>query len=214
MFTQFSHEFQTVSSAGEDTIYIDKRKGIAVNKEVFTGEVLAELGLKEEDLVEEKSIEVGNIFKLGTRYSAALGLTFRDEDGTEKPVVMGSYGIGLERLMGTVVETLSDEKGIVWPESVAPYSVHLLELSQGDAALRKIADELYRDLVASGVEVLYDDRDVRAGEKFADSELLGLPYRVIIGKNTTPDSIEVVRRADEEKKLISMKELLNGGFKQ
>ena len=202
MFSKFSHEFQTVSTAGEDTIYIDTEKRIAVNEEVMSDGILEELSLDRGKLVEAKSIEVGNIFKFGTRYSAPVGLTFKDEDGKDKPVVMGAYGIGLGRLMGTIVEVLCDEKGIVWPYSVAPFAVHLVELSQGDEAIKGAADQLYADLQNAGIEVLYDDRDVRAGEKFADSDLLGIPYRVIIGKNTIESEIEIVRRKDGGKKLV------------
>ena len=202
MFSKFSHEFQTVSTAGEDTIYIDTEKRIAVNEEVMSDGILEELSLDRGKLVEAKSIEVGNIFKFGTRYSAPVGLTFKDEDGKDKPVVMGAYGIGLGRLMGTIVEVLCDEKGIVWPYSVAPFALHLVELSQGDEAIKGAADQLYADLQNAGIEVLYDDRDVRAGEKFADSDLLGIPYRVIIGKNTIESEIEIVRRKDGGKKLV------------
>jgi prolyl-tRNA synthetase len=210
MFSKFSHEFQCVSTAGEDTIFIDTDKRIAVNEEVMTEEVLEELGLKRSKLVEAKSIEVGNIFKYGTRYSKALGLVYKDENGTDTPVVMGAYGIGLGRLMGTVVEVLCDDKGIVWPESVAPFKFHLVELSQEDAAIRAAADQLYGDMEAAGAEVLYDDRDVRAGEKFADSELLGIPYRIIVGKQTTEATIEIVERKSSARKSISREQLLAG----
>jgi prolyl-tRNA synthetase len=212
VFSEFSHEFQTVSSAGEDTIYIDTEKRIAVNKEVYSDSVLEGLGLDKAALVEAKSIEVGNIFKLGTRYAEALGLTYKNEQGEEKPVVMGSYGIGLVRLMGTVVEVLSDDNGIVWPESIAPYAIHLIHLSPGDEKTRIEADTLYADLVDRGVEVLYDDRDLRAGEKFADSDLLGIPYRVIIGKHSTDDAIEVVKRSDGSKANVSREKLLKGDY--
>ncbi|MES2135269.1 MAG: aminoacyl--tRNA ligase-related protein [Patescibacteria group bacterium] len=212
VFSKWSHEFQTVSDVGEDTIYIDMEKKIAVNKEVFTDEVLQELSLDRNVLVEKKSIEVGNIFKLGTRYSVPLGLSFKDEDGVEKPVVMGSYGIGITRLMGTVVEVLSDAKGIVWPESIAPFKIHLIELSQGNAEVRAFADSLYMDLLKAGVEVLYDERDVRAGEKFADSELLGIPYRVVIGKSATPDAVEITRRTDGKVNMITTDALLTGEY--
>jgi prolyl-tRNA synthetase len=212
VFSKFSHEFQCVSTAGEDIIYIDTEKRIAVNKEVYTNEVLADLSLEKGKLVEAKSIEVGNIFKLGTKYSEALGLKYKDENGKEMPVVMGSYGIGLERLMGTVVEVLSDEKGIVWPESIAPFAIHLVELSQGDENVRLAADTLYAELVDSGVEVLYDDRDVRAGEKFADSDLLGIPHRVIVGKTTTQQEVEIIRRKDGKKGMLSRESLLKGTY--
>ncbi|MEK7085018.1 MAG: aminoacyl--tRNA ligase-related protein [Patescibacteria group bacterium] len=157
-FSKFSDEFQTVSEAGEDTIYIHDEKRIAVNKEVHTDDVLAELGLKKEELREARSIEVGNIFPLGTRYSEAFGLTYKDERGEDKPVIMGSYGIGLGRLMGTVVEVLSDEKGIVWPDSIAPFRVHLVALAGQDEEVAKAADKLYGELLGRGVQVLYDDR--------------------------------------------------------
>ncbi len=212
VFSKFSHEFQCISPAGEDTIYIDTEKRIAVNKEVYSDAVLTDLSLDKESLVEAKSIEVGNIFKLGTKYAEALKLTFKGEDGKDMPVIMGSYGIGVERLMGTVVEVLSDEKGIVWPASVAPFAVHLVELSQGDERIRETADTLYSELVDRGIEVLYDDRDVRAGEKFADSDLMGIPYRVVIGKATTDQAIESVRRRDGMKSAISRAALLEGTY--
>lgn len=212
VFTKFSHEFQCISTAGEDTIYIDEEKRIAVNQEVLTDEVLKDLELDRAKLVEAKSIEVGNIFKLGTKYSSVLGLSFKDEHGKDNPVYMGSYGIGLVRLMGTIVEVLCDEKGIVWPESVAPYAVHLVELSQGDAEKKAFADELYIDLIKAGVEVLYDDRDARVGEKFADSDLIGIPYRVVVGKTTTPEAIEVVKRKSGEKNTLSRQEILAGAY--
>lgn len=209
VFSKWSHEFQTVSEAGEDTIYIDMEKRIAVNKEVYSDEVVTELGLAKEHLVEAKAIETGNIFKLGTKFSEPLGLSFKDETGAEKPVIMGSYGIGLGRLMATVVEVLADEKGIVWPESVAPFSYHLVELSNGDAAVNERANELYEAMTARGIDVLYDDREgVSAGEKFADSDLIGIPQRVVVGKKSTDNTLEVVRRATGEVLFMSRDELL------
>lgn len=203
VFAKYSHEFQTVCEAGEDIIHIDEANGIAINQEVFTDEVVADLGLRKEDLVQRKSIEVGNIFKLGTRFSEPLGLTYRDEDGSLKPVIMGSYGIGPGRLMGTIVELLSDDKGLVWPESVAPFKVHLISLGSDE-----LADDAYRALTEKGVEVLYDDRDVRAGEKFADSDLLGIPYRVVIGKRSAESGeAEVKRRTGEETEIVGISEL-------
>lgn len=196
IFSEFSEEFQTVSEAGEDTIYVDEEKHIAVNKEVMTDETLAKLGLEKKNLVEKKAIEAGNIFNLGTRFSEPLGLSYTDEAGAKKPVVMGSYGIGPTRLMGIIVETLSDDKGLVWPASVAPFAVHLVSLGHDDDEISKTADALYADLVKAGVEVLYDDRDVRAGEKFAESDLLGIPTRVVVGKDAVATGeFEVVDRA-------------------
>lgn len=209
IFSEFSEEFQTVSEAGEDTIYIDEEKRIAVNKEVMTDETLAKLGLEKGKLVEKKAIEAGNIFNLGTRFSEPLGLSYTDETGAKKPVVMGSYGIGPTRLMGIIVETLADEKGLVWPESVAPFAVHLVSLGHDGDDISKTADALYDDFVKAGVEVLYDDRDVRAGEKFAESDLLGLPTRIVVGKDAvTTGEFEVVSRATGEVTKKSRAEIL------
>ena len=207
IFSDFSEEFQTVSDAGEDLIYVHEGKRIAVNKEVYTDENLAKLGLNKDELVEKKAIEVGNIFTLGARFSEPLGLSYTAEDGTKKPVVMGSYGIGPTRVMGTIVETLSDEKGIVWPEAVAPYRFHLLNLLTDDSSF---ADALYQDLQKKGDIVLYDDRDARAGEKFADADLIGIPWRVIVGKETAASgAVELVNRATGETKKVSREELLS-----
>lgn len=179
-FSQFSHEFQAITDAGEDTIYVDEAKNIAVNKEVYTDEVLAELGLDKGALAEKRAVEVGNIFSLGTKFSEPFNLSYADESGAKKLVIMGSYGIGLGRLMGTIVETLSDDRGIVWPEAVAPFKAHLVWLPGTDETCAA-ADALYDALRAAGVETLYDDRpDIRAGEKFADADLLGMPYRIVV----------------------------------
>ncbi len=196
MFSKYSHEFQTITEAGEDIIYVNELKRVAVNKEVFNDEVLADLGMKRAEFVERRSVEVGNIFNLGTRFSDALGLKFKDESGKPTSVVMGSYGIGPGRVMGTIVESKSDEKGIVWPESVAPYGVHLIALYDEKGDVKKFADELYERLTKSGVEVLYDDRDVGAGEKFGDADLIGIPKRYVVSEKTTKiDSVEIKDRA-------------------
>jgi prolyl-tRNA synthetase len=207
-FSKFSHEFQTICPAGEDIIYIDKNKKIAINKEVLTDEVLNDLSVKKEDLVEEKAIEVGNIFKLGSKYSEPLGLVFTDEKGESKPVVMGCYGIGPGRVMGTIVETFADESGIVWPESVAPFRVHLV--SVGNSSEVSLACEvLYKKLNDLGIETLYDDRDLRPGEKFADSDLLGIPTRVVISEKTLEKSVlEVKNRKSGESKFESESDFL------
>ena len=210
IFSEFSEEFQTVSEAGEDTIYVDEKKHIAVNKEVMNEQALDKLGLNQEDLIEKKAIEVGNIFHLGTRFSEALGLTFKDETGASKPVIMGSYGIGPTRLMGTIVEVLSDEKGLVWPEAVAPFSYHLVSLGHDGDEVSKAADALYADLQKAGIEVLYDDRDLRAGEKFAESDLLGIPKRIVVGKDAvTTGLFEVVSRATGAVEKVSRDALLS-----
>lgn len=205
---EFSEEFQTVSDAGEDVIYVDESKGVAVNKEIYSDETLASLGLEKSSLKEAKSIEIGNIFNLGTRFSDALGLTYADADGKQQPVIMGSYGFGPPRVMGTIVEVLSDDKGIIWPESVAPFKVHLISLVPNEVTVA-YADALYEELTRAGVETLYDDRDARAGEKLADSDLLGIPMRVLIGKETVETGkVEVVDRKTGEVKRVPKGELV------
>ena len=202
-FSKYSHEFQTVTDAGEDIIYVHEAKKIAINKEVYTDEVLQDLGVTKEELVEKKAVEVGNIFSLGTKFSDAFELTYSDEKGEKNPVVMGSYGIGPGRLMGTIVETLSDEKGIIWPESVSPFKIHLILLAGKDDKARNFADKLYADLRAKNIEVLYDDRDARAGEKFADSDLIGIPHRVIVSdKALEQNKLEYKNRKTGEVKMI------------
>lgn len=207
MFSQFSHEYQTVCEAGEDTIYLDRKKKIAINEEVNTDEVLKDLGLNREDLEEVKAAEVGNIFTLKDKFSKPLELTFVDEDDEVKNVLMGCYGIGPSRLVGVITELLGDEKGLVWPDNIAPYKVYLIALGQ-DEEVAKAADELYKDLRASGVTVLYDDRDVRAGEKFADADLLGMPYRVVISSKTIEQGkIELKKRTESDATFITTDEL-------
>lgn len=201
-FSKYSHEYQTICEAGEDTIYIDEAKRLALNSEVYDDpKVYEATGIDKGSLREAKAIEVGNIFTLGTRFSEILGLSYKDAEGKSTPVFMGSYGIGPGRLMGTIVELLSDEKGLVWPEHIAPFGVHLVSLPVGRQAsgsdeVATVADELYANLKKNGVEVLYDDRDLRAGEKFAESDLLGIPKRIVVGRDAiATDAFEVVDRA-------------------
>jgi prolyl-tRNA synthetase len=177
-FAKYSHEFQTLSPVGEDKIYVHKAKNLAINEEVYNDEVLADLGIARDELVEESAGEVGNIFTLGTKFSDALDLNYTDEDGTSKRVIMGSYGIGPSRVMGLIAEHFSDDKGLVWPENIAPAKVYLVRIG-GEEAIAH-ADALYEELTAKGIEVLYDDRDERPGAKFADAELMGIPYRVTV----------------------------------
>jgi prolyl-tRNA synthetase len=208
-FSRFSDEFQTLSPAGEDIIYVDRKKKIAVNKEVYSDEVLKELGLNKEDMQEEKAIEVGNIFPLGIKYSQVLELSYKDEDGINKPVIMGSYGIGPGRLMGAIAEIFSDEKGIIWPKSVAPFGVHLIQIGKGDKT-RDASEKIYQKFQEEKIEVLYDDReDKTAGEKFAECDLIGVPLRVVVSERTLEkDSVEVKNRNDNENKLIKLNEII------
>jgi prolyl-tRNA synthetase len=211
-FSKYSHEFQTITAAGEDTVYLDEASGVALNKEVLNDEVLAQLNLKKDKLVEHKSIEVGNIFDLKTKYSKPFDLFFTDEKGEKHIVLMGCYGIGLGRLMGTVVEALSDDKGIIWPESIAPFALHLLSLGD-DEEVKKEADKTYESLSKAGVEVLFDDRaGVSPGEKFSDADLLGIPLRAVVSARSMKDlpsgGIEIKKRTEEKGKIVSLEELL------
>lgn len=203
-FSKYSHEFQTVTEAGEDIIYIDKEKNIAINQEVYIDEVIKDLGLDKEKMIKAKAVEVGNIFSLGYKFSEALNLTYKDESGKEELVYMGSYGIGPSRLMGAVAEILSDEKGMVWPESIAPFRVHLISLNKDEEA-----EKIYDELVGAGIEVLFDDRDVRAGEKFADSDLIGIPYRVVVSeKSLSQGGLEIKKRNQAESEIIAKEKIL------
>jgi prolyl-tRNA synthetase len=201
-FTKYSHEFQTITEAGEDVIYVDYDKRVAINEEVYNDEALAELGLEKEQLEKVKAAEVGNIFNFGTTKSEQLGLYFADEDGTEKPVYLGSYGIGVTRLIGVIAEHFSDEKGLVWPVNIAPFPVYLARIGGSDDVV-KAADNFYKQLTDTGISVIYDDRDVRAGEMFADADLMGMPLRVVVSEKTVADnSYELKKRSGEETEFI------------
>ncbi|OGL21572.1 prolyl-tRNA synthetase [Candidatus Saccharibacteria bacterium RIFCSPHIGHO2_01_FULL_45_15] len=176
-FTKFSHEFQTICDAGEDILYVNDDRTIAVNEEVLD-DATAELGVDKNQLTAVKSAEVGNIFKFGTEKSEKMNMFFTDSDGIKKPIFLASYGIGITRVMGVIVEKYADDKGLIWPESIAPAKVCLVRIG-GDEAITD-ADTLYQELTDKGIEVLYDDRDERPGAKFADAELMGIPYRVTV----------------------------------
>ena len=206
-FAKYSHEFQTLSPVGEDKIYVHEGKRIAINEEVYNDEVLADLGVSRDELVEKTAVEVGNIFTLGTKFSDALDLSYTDEDGTKKQVIMGSYGIGPSRVMGLIAEHFSDDKGLVWPESVAPAKVYLVRIG-GEAAVEH-ADALYQELTSKGIEILYDDRDDRPGAKFADAELMGIPYRLTVSDRLIEaGQYELTSRATRETILLTHSELL------
>lgn len=208
-FSKFSHEFQTVCDSGEDTIYLDRKKKIAINKEVFNDEVLKEIDVNKKDVEEVKAIEVGNIFPLGTKFSEALGLYYTDENGEKKPVIMGSYGIGPGRVLATIVELKHDEKGIVWPENISPYKVMLIGLNLDENPLvRETAESVYELLKSNEIEVLYDDREeITAGQKFAECDLLGIPYRVVISQKTG-NKVELKKRTESTTQILSAEELL------
>ncbi len=208
IFSQFSDEFQVLSDVGEDTIYVDENRRIAVNKEVFTDEILTQLGLNRDELVEQRAVEVGNIFPLGSKYSDALGVYFTDEQGGQQSIIMGCYGLGISRLMGLLAEHFADDKGLVWPEAVAPAKVYLARLGDNPDVVKQ-ADELYNLLTAADIQVLYDDRDVRPGEKFADADLLGIPHRVVVSdKTVSSGTYEWKRRKAQAAEQVSAEQLL------
>lgn len=205
-FTKFSHEFQVASEVGEDHIYTCDRCMLAVNREIIEEQsTCPECGNK--DLAEKRGIEVGNIFKLGTRFSEAFKLNYADEEGKQKPVLMGCYGIGPSRIMGSLVEVYHDDKGIIWPKEVAPYQIHLTSLGN-DTSVIEAADRLYDELRKSGWEVLYDDRDLGAGAKLADADLIGIPLRLVVSPRTLEkDSVEWKLRNKEEAENVKLTEL-------
>ncbi len=202
-FSDYSHEFQTLAGAGEDTIFVAEKKKLAVNQDIVKEEKTW-FGIATAKLKKEKAIEVGNIFKLKTKYSKTFGLKWRDSKGRAQDVIMNCYGIGLPRLIGAIVEVFHDKEGIIWPDAVAPYAVHLLAL-QGT---EKQADKLYDELVKNGTEVLYDDREVSAGEKFADADLIGIPRRLVISSKTLKkDSVELKMRNKSKETLVKIEKL-------
>ncbi len=203
-FSKYSHEFQTLSEIGEDEIYFCSDCEIAVNKEIIDDNPnCPECGKEKKDLLIKKSIEVGNIFPLNTKFSDSFNLTYKDKNGEDKPVYMGCYGIGVSRVMGAIVEIFSDEKGIVWPEEIAPFQVHLISFGKD-----KETEKIYKELLNAGVEVLYDDRDKSPGEKMAESDLIGTPYRLIVSEKTLKDnSVEVKKRTRDEVEFINISEI-------
>ena len=201
---RFSDEFQTLSEVGEDNIYVDEKKRVAINEEILTDENLKKLDLKREELVQKKAVEVGNTFHLESKYTDALDVYYFDDKGERKSIIMGCYGIGISRLMGVIAELFSDEKGIIWPDSVAPFAVHLLSLNQNEEA-----EKIYEMLSDAGIEVLYDDREVSAGEKFADSDLIGIPSRIVISKKSIEvGGMEFKRRDSQESEIVKGEDLI------
>lgn len=201
-FSKYSHEFQTLTEAGEDHVFVCEKCHVAVNQEIIKDQPVCPLCANDK-LVEKKGIEVGNIFKLGTKYSEPFGVKYKDQAGKEELAVMGCYGIGPSRVMGAIVELFHDEKGMIWPESVAPFKIHLLSLNENE-----VAEKVYIDLTQKGIEVLYDDRDMQAGEKFADADLIGCPYRLVISKKTLAlESAELKSRTGAVSELFKLVDL-------
>ena len=207
---KISYEFMVLTDAGEDDILYSEKSNYCVNAEITE--------LKEGDQSPDgsgvlkigKASEVGNVFDLGTRYQEAFDFSFTDQEGNKQQGIMGCYGIGVTRIMGVVAETLSDEKGLVWPTSIAPFSVHLIVLTKekGGETFKK-AEELYKQLTDNHVEVLFDDRDEQAGSKFADSDLIGIPMRVVISdKSLEKGGVEIKERKSETGEIVSIEQLL------
>ena len=199
-FTKFSHEFQTICDAGEDIIYLHRGKDVAVNEEVID-EAVKELGIDKEEFERVKTAEMGNIFNFGSQKTDEMGLYFTADDGTQKSLYIGSYGIGITRAVGVIAEKMSDDKGLVWPKAIAPYLVYLVSIGgKGTEA----ADKLYDDLTAAGIEVLYDDRDERPGAKFADAELMGIPYRLTVSdRGVEAGEYELTERRSGETRAVT-----------
>jgi len=205
-FTKFSHEFQTVCEAGEDVLYMSEDGKVAVNEEVLD-DATKELGISKESLKPIKTAETGNIFKFGTEKCEQMGVMFSDKDGNRKPAYLASYGIGITRLMGVIVEKFSDEKGMVWPEDIAPVEVYLVRIGE-DESTRQAADELYEKMQSSGITVLYDDRDERPGAKFADADLMGIPHRVVVSAKTiAAERVEYKSRSSETAEMLTVDSL-------
>jgi len=207
-FSKYSDEFQMLTEAGEDIIYICKKCETSINKEIKAENPECP-NCKNSEFEEKKAVEVGNIFKLGSGFSKPFDLKFTDRDGEDKNVLMGCYGIGLGRVMGAVVEAFNDDNGIIWPESIAPFKVHLIQI-EGNPKVTKETGKIYQDLQKNNIEVLYDDRkDKSVGERLAESDLLGMPYRVIVSEKTlAKKSVEFKKRNSNKVELVKRNQLI------
>jgi len=209
---EYTHEFQVLTGAGEDTIVFCSQGHFAQNKEIAKVKAGDKCPICKKTLQSDRGVEVGNIFPLGDKYSKAFNTYFIDRDGKKKPVIMGCYGIGLDRTLATIVEMNHDDKGIIWPGSVAPFGVHLLALISDkkimEDKIQKVSERLYIDLEKQGVEVLYDDRIKSPGEKFADADLIGIPLRVVVSERTLKENcVEIKKRNEKKTKLIKLKDV-------
>src|SRR3990167_1170359 len=208
-FTQFSHEFQTECEAGEDIIHLDRKSKVAINDEILSDAMIKGLKINASNLEKIKTAEVGNIFSFGSKKSEQLGLYYTDGKGAKKPVILGSYGIGITRLMWVIVEKFADGKGLIWPESIAPFRVYLATIGD-DKDVHHSAKKLYEFLQKEGVAVLYDDRDLRAGEKFATCDMLGIPYRLVVSEKTIKNKkFEFKKRSNIEVEFVNQNDLEN-----
>jgi prolyl-tRNA synthetase len=218
-----SHEFQVVAQTGESDIYYDRRLeeltaaeelDIAAIRGAYSAadekHVASECGVAPENLVAARGIEVGHIFYFADKYSSSMKAMIKNANGEEVPVMMGAHGIGVSRLLGAIIEVHHDEKGIVWPEAVAPFKVGLVNIRQGDAACDGFAEQVYTALNKAEIEVLYHDLDERAGAKFAAMELIGLPWQVVVAPNATAAAqVELKNRKTGEVQTLDLSSLLN-----
>lgn len=200
-FSEFSHEYQVITDAGEDEIIYCPGGDFSQNREIAKVDETKDCDLGHGKLARAKAIEVGNIFPLKTKFSDAFGLVYKNEEGREEKVIMGCYGIGITRAMGAIVEVHHDERGIIWPESVAPFKAHLVGLSKG-------AEDVYKQLVDAKIDVLYDDRDASAGEKFSDADLIGVPVRLVVS-DKTGGKVEWKKRSEEKRELLDIDTVVN-----
>ncbi|GLQ21402.1 proline--tRNA ligase [Algimonas porphyrae] len=202
-FSEWSHEFQTETAAGEDTVYYSAAKQMAVNDEV-KDKVLAQEDWANETLETRKTIEVGNIFKLGTKFAEDFGVKFQDSDGNSIHPVIGCYGIGTTRLLGAIAEVCHDENGLIWPESIAPFDVHVAQVGKGDE-LAAFTETVLAQLKALDLDVLLDDGPGSFGSKMKDADLIGIPVRIVIGSRAVKaNAVEVKRRTDKDAEMIAL----------
>ena len=203
-----TYEFQVPASVGEDLIFFCKSCGFAINKELVEEKKVKDKCLEcGKKLDSTNAIEAGQVFSLGTKYSNAMGATFTDSSGRQQLVLMGCYGIGIGRMMGTIAEVNNDEKGILWPENVAPFSIHLVSIGSSQKVIDK-AEKIYEKLTNKGVEVLFDDRNESPGVKLADVDLIGIPTRYVVSEKTLEKgSIEVKQRRDKTPKLVKISQI-------
>lgn len=207
-FSKYSHEYQVICENGEDEIIYCPGGDYAQNKEIAVAVEGKQCDLGHGPLKKVKTIEVGNIFKLKTKYSEPFGLKFTDKDGSQKLVVMGCYGIGISRLMGTIVEVMADEKGIIWPKTVSPLDAHLIHIE--DKESESWAKQSYEKLTHAGVDVLWDDREnTSAGEKFADCDLIGIPVRLVISKKAGGGKVEWKGRDKKDPEIMNLEQAIS-----
>ena len=212
-FSEYSHEFQTITPFGEDEIYLCRKCRLGVNREIIGKEKNKCPQCGNQNLEAEKAIEVGNIFKLKDKFTKPFNFVFKDKSGAEKTAVMGCYGIGITRLMGAIAEVYHDEKGVLWPEETAPFDIHLIALfsaaEKTNEKIRAAAEKIYRDGQKAGIAVLYDDREkAGAGEKFKDADLMGMPARVVVSEKTLEKGgAEVKKRAENGTKIVKTENL-------